>query len=52
MSKDLRRPREEEKDEDGREVCHFPWWAAVPGGRRPDGWVRLERRPAERGAGR
>ena len=51
MSKDLRRPREE-KEEEPREMCHLPWWAALPGGRRPEGWERPERNAADREAGR
>ena len=55
MSKDLRRPRDdkhEEEDEGSRERCQLPWWAMMPGGRPPEGWVRLGRKVREREAGR
>ena len=55
MSKDLRRPRgdkHEEEDDGSRERCELPWWAMMPGGRPPEGWVRPERRAGEREAGR
>lgn len=54
MSKDLRRPSRGEKENvDGNyERCQLPWWAMMPGGRPPEGWVRPGRRVGEREAGR
>ena len=55
MSKDLRRPRgdkREEEDGGSRERCLLPWWAMMPGGRPPEGWVRRGRKGQEREAGR
>ncbi len=55
MSKDLRRPggdKREEENDDSRERCRLPWWAVMPGGRPPEGWVRPGRKAPEREAGR
>jgi hypothetical protein len=50
MSKDLRSPRGgERKDVEGSyERCELPWWAMMPGGRPPDGWVRPDRKVGTR----
>ena len=54
MSKDLRRPRSDVKEdvEGSYETCQLPWWAMMPGGRPPEGWVGPERKAREREAGR
>ena len=55
MSKDLRRPRgdkREEADGGSRERCQLPWWAMMPGGRPPEGWVRPGRKGQEQETGR
>ncbi|MDA8331883.1 MAG: hypothetical protein M0027_11925 [Candidatus Dormibacteraeota bacterium] len=54
MSKDLRRPRSDNREEDdgSRERCQLPWWAMMPGGRPPEGWERPARKVRGREAER